>query len=83
MGSTLRRHNEETGIMKKRYLLAVTVALVTVSGAYAVKDYPKEPVLFYSGHTHDENGDAVNAPSHSGGLDRKGCHNKSVPYHCH
>lgn len=39
-------------------------------------------VTFYSGHTHDEDG-THGAPSHSGGTNSAGCHNGSVPYHCH
>jgi hypothetical protein len=43
----------------------------------------REPVKFYVGHTHGEDGSTIGAPHHSGGTDRNGCHNASVPYHCH
>jgi hypothetical protein len=32
---------------------------------------------------HEADGMAQGAPAHSGGLDRNGCHNASVPYQCH
>ena len=38
------------------------------------------PVDFYSGHTHDKNGNAVGAPEHSDVTNSAGCHNASVPY---
>lgn len=42
----------------------------------------QSPFEFYTGHTHLE-GETIDAPQHSGGTDRYGCHNASVPYHCH
>ena len=60
------------------------LAISIGTGAYALRDYKhqNEPVSFYDGHTHD--GDiTIDAPGHSGGTDRFGCHNGSVPYHCH
>lgn len=68
---------------KKLMLIAGVVGVVVTSAAYAFIGDGHAPVDFFVGHTHDENGHAVDAPEHSGGLDRKGCHNKSVPYHCH
>jgi hypothetical protein len=70
------------GQMKKLLIVAAVVA-VTGSVAYAFTDNSKVPTIFYAGHTHDQNGHTHDAPEHSGGLDRKGCHNASVPYHCH
>lgn len=68
--------------MKK--LIGAALAIVATAGvAYAFTGESKVPTLFYSGHTHDENGHTNGAPEHSGGLDKKGCHNASVPYHCH
>lgn len=71
-------------------ILAIAIALLTITGASEIalalldsENIERQPVTFYSGHTHDKNGHALGAPAHSGGLDRKGCHNKSVPYHCH
>lgn len=65
-------------------LLVGAVAIAFAGGvAYANFDSPRQPVEFFSGHWHGEDGEAHGAPSHSGGLDRNGCHNKSVPYHCH
>lgn len=40
------------------------------------------PVVFYNGHTHLD-GKTHGAPEHSGGTNKRGCHNGSVPYHCH
>jgi hypothetical protein len=70
------------GFMKK--LIAGVLAVAITGGvAYAFTGESRVPVLFYEGHTHDENGHAHDAPEHSGGLDKAGCHNGSVPYHCH
>ncbi len=70
--------------MKKKLIAACAVLAVCVSAgvAYAFTS-SRVPTEFYTGHTHDKNGHAVNAPEHSGGLDKNGCHNGSVPYHCH
>lgn len=64
--------------------LVVVAAVVGLAGlAYAgLSEETREPVEFYSGHSH-EDGATIGAPEHSGGLDRNGCHNASVPYHCH
>jgi hypothetical protein len=67
---------------KKQIIIAGAIGVLISSAAYGFLA-EKQPIEFYKGHTHDENGHAVDAPEHSGGLDRKGCHNKSVPYHCH
>lgn len=71
-----------------QYIFAVIIALmglISAGTAYAVLDWShqKTPVSFYEGHYHNENGDTIGAPAHSGGTDKKGCHNRSVPYHCH
>jgi hypothetical protein len=60
------------------------VLIVTSSIAYSLGFNPRsvEIISFYPGHTHK--GESTNgAPGHSGRTDRYGCHNKSVPYHCH
>jgi len=72
--------------MKKTMMVAAALAILTIGGsAFALKDWShqKSPVEFYSGHTHDDDGNAIGAPQHSGGTNRYGCHNASVPYHCH
>ena len=70
--------------MKKKNLLLALVAagLIVVTSVYAAFGTKKESVEFYAGHSHFD-GKTINAPSHSGGTDRYGCHNASVPYHCH
>jgi hypothetical protein len=68
--------------MKRSLIIAAGITALLVSGAWAFMGMDKEPVAFYSGHTHD--GDETHgAPAHSGGTDANGCHNASVPYHCH
>lgn len=57
-------------------------AAVSGALAYAALAYSKKPVEFYKGHTH-VGVKTIGAPEHSGGTDRFGCHNASVPYHCH
>jgi hypothetical protein len=71
--------------MKLALTAAALIAIVASTAVYAMKDYSpmRTPVEFYKGHTHDANGLAIGAPEHSGGLDKLGCHNASVPYHCH
>jgi hypothetical protein len=71
--------------MKKIALVAL-VGVVAISGsAFALKDWShqKTPVEFYTGHSHNEDGITHGAPQHSGGTNAMGCHNGSVPYHCH
>ena len=61
------------------------IAIVMVGTAVAltaVNPRAGEIVEFYAEHTHGEDG-TVGAPAHSGGTDAYGCHNASVPYHCH
>ena len=71
----------------KKYVLLTLVAFLVVGGggAYALKDwsFQRTPVEFYKGHTHGEDGATHGAPQHSGGTNSMGCHNGSVPYHCH
>ena len=72
--------------MNMRLVLSLTFAIaVLVSGAaYAFlgsSDH-RVPTEFYKGHTHID-GLTLDAPQHSGGTDANGCHNASVPYHCH
>ena len=89
--STVRRHGIAIHAVslggfvmksKKVVFLGVTLTLLVGSVSYAALSNMKEPVAFYKGHTH-ESGETVGAPSHSGGTDAYGCHNGSVPYHCH
>lgn len=68
--------------MKKSLIIAFGVSALMVSGALAYMSADRIPVEFYKGHTHHAGG-TQGAPEHSGGLDRNGCHNASVPYHCH
>ncbi len=66
--------------------LIALVGVVALSGsAFALKDWShqKTPVEFYAGHMHDGEGATHGAPQHSGGTNAYGCHNGSVPYHCH
>lgn len=74
--------------MKKKtliFMLSILSVAVVSGGAYAFfgQNQERTPVEFYSGHTHDEHGNVIGAPQHSGGTDKNGCHNASVPYHCH
>ena len=80
--------------MSKRLILLVLVLGVAGAGvAYANLWSGRVPVKFYEGHTHDQYGKTHGAPdhssetlaidAHSGGTDKNGCHNASVPYHCH
>lgn len=72
--------------MKKIAVFGFLAALLLASGtAFALKDWSHQrtPVAFYTGHTHGEDGHTVGGPQHSGGTNAYGCHNGSVPYHCH
>lgn len=71
--------------MKTKYLVVAlaTATLIGAGAAYAGLGTSRTPVEFYSGHTHGPDMEAIGAPEHSGGTDRNGCHNASVPYHCH
>jgi hypothetical protein len=66
-----------------RYALIASAAVGTALAGAAYAGLLRHPTEFYVSHTHDEHGDAIGAPQHSGGLDAYGCHNASVPYHCH
>jgi hypothetical protein len=68
--------------MRKKLIVGSVVLAFAASLAYATFEGRKEAVDFYNGHTHVD-GKTVGAPDHSGGTDRYGCHNASVPYHCH
>ena len=63
---------------------AVVAVTLSVGAAYALYGTTNDRQVheFFSGHTH-VNGETSGAPSHSGGTDDYGCHNGSVPYHCH
>ncbi len=70
---------------KKRTALIIAIAIVMVAGlAYASLLNPRQQEIqkYFQGHSHSD-GVTINAPNHSGGTDRYGCHNASVPYHCH
>jgi hypothetical protein len=70
--------------MRKLILSAIVFVVLAISGAVAYSTQMKTPVEFFKGHSHDRNMTVIgDAPEHSGGLDRNGCHNASVPYHCH
>lgn len=69
--------------IKKWILIAfATVSVIGATAVVAKALTPKVAVEYYSGHTHDADG-THGAPSHSGGTNKAGCHNGSVPYHCH
>lgn len=68
-----------------RSKIFVIIAFIGFSTlAYSVFDNPRQAAIttFFSGHTH-QGDETIGAPSHSGRTDRYGCHNRSVPYHCH
>jgi hypothetical protein len=70
--------------MSRKVLLAIAAAFALGAGAaYAAFLNPRMPIEFYNGHTHTDDGRTIGAPQHSGGTDAQGCHNASVPYHCH
>jgi hypothetical protein len=69
-------------LSRKKVLVIATVTIASLAGVASASMSLKTPVEFYKGHTHE--GDVtIDAPQHSGGTDRYGCHNASVPYHCH
>ena len=70
--------------MKTKLSFFIGSLILLSSISYALNSNPRfnEIVLFYDGHKHLGE-EVVGAPSHSGGTDRYGCHNASVPYHCH
>lgn len=68
----------------KKYLIAAMFVIPAIAYGAAQAGFidGRTPVEFFAGHTH-ENGDTAGAPAHSGGTNSMGCHNGSVPYHCH
>lgn len=69
--------------MKRLALIVSAAAIALAVSGYSLTYFGQtEPVAFYTGHSHDQAG-TQGAPQHSGGTDRFGCHNASVPYHCH
>lgn len=77
------------GLMNKISITGLAAAVVViVVGAAAYAHFAGDPraaeiVEYFSAHTHAEDGATSGAPQHSGGTNRYGCHNASVPYHCH
>lgn len=67
---------------KKAAIFAIIGAALIGTVAYAALNDARVPVEFFKGHSH-EDGKTVGAPEHSGGTNSQGCHNGSVPYHCH
>ncbi len=67
---------------KKIVIGAFLLSSLAAGAAYAAYGNPRHAVEFYKGHTHLD-GITTGAPQHSGGTDKFGCHNASVPYHCH
>lgn len=72
-------------VVMRKIVVAICglAAIALVSGFSWTYFGQHEPVEFNLGHTHSEDGSTQGAPQHSGGTDRNGCHNASVPYHCH
>jgi hypothetical protein len=76
-------------MINKNFVVSITflglAALVGAGVTYANFENPRqhEIMAFYPVHSHSVGGDTIDAPQHSGGTDRFGCHNASVPYHCH
>ena len=66
----------------KIMVLMTVFAAVGVGIVHSSSENPRTPVEFFTGHSHDGK-KTIGAPELSGGLDRYGCHNGSVPYHCH
>ncbi len=73
--------------MNFKYILIVLCCLIITSVTFAVNytnPRASEITQYSPSHWHDEHGDTQGgAVSHSGGTDAYGCHNASVPYHCH
>lgn len=69
--------------MKNKYLVLILMLLISAI-SFAVIKNPRisEITVFYQDHSHNSE-ETIGAPQHSGGTDRFGCHNASVPYHCH
>ena len=73
--------------MSRKYIVTIILVLVFLSGVTYAVNYTNprasEITEYSPSHWHDEHGVTHEAVSHSGGTDRHGCHNASVPYHCH
>ena len=79
--------------MRKAFVVAALVVALGTGAAWGGLFSQRTPVDFFPGHTHKANGTTHGAPyhssetllidAHSGGTDKNGCHNASVPYHCH
>lgn len=69
----------------KLTIITLTLLAVISTATYAITSNPRtsEITNFATGHWHDEHGMTHDAIQHSGGTDAYGCHNGSVPYHCH
>ena len=69
-----------------RYKVSIAAALcVAALSSFAYAQYVsnlRTPTQFHPGHSH-QGDETIGAPQHSGGTDAYGCHNASVPYHCH
>ena len=65
-------------------LFGIGFVIIAIGTAYGIDQNPRanEITNFESGHTH-KLGHTQGAAEHSGGTDSYGCHNGSVPYHCH
>jgi len=69
--------------MKKVFAIGAVMVVALSTSAFVYSYYGMtEPAEFYTGHTHLSGG-TQGAPAHSGGTNASGCHNASVPYHCH
>ena len=67
----------------RKIFWAAAVLTVAVAGIAVADVFQRNPVEFYQGHSHEDSGETIGAPQHSVGTDSSGCHNGSVPYHCH
>ena len=69
---------------KSLVVFAVSASILAAGIAYANLANPRQDEIsvFHAGHSHDGS-QTTGAPQHSGGTDKYGCHNASVPYHCH
>lgn len=70
---------------KMIFISLLSILFICAGVVYAtINDNPrkKEITSFFTGHHHIEH-ETVDAPQHSGNTDAYGCHNGSVPYHCH
>lgn len=69
---------------KRKGIFLAIVLIITSTIAFSLGFNPRfyEIQSFHPGHSHDSD-ETIGAPGHSGRTDKFGCHNKSVPYHCH